>query len=392
MPLSDTLTIMIAARDAAATIERAVRSCLGETSTPILLVDDHCTDHTVAIARRVAGDRLRVIPAPDPGGIPVARQAGLDAVETPFATWLDADDEWVPGRAQRMTRALESGHDVAVDAFDLYDGTSGARLRRLAAPAFLQRPRGAVRLFERNFLPGDSPVGFRVDRFRDAGGYDAAIYGPESYDLLLRAIARGARFTWSDEVGYRIYAYPGSVSRNLARQRAALAMALRKHTYESVRALYVDAGHPRRVAAWALVSMAMFRFDAAAAVQFIDEASPAAADPLEVLEGDGPWPFAEGWRRAFGRGTALLVAGNHDAEALSELLRAESLDPTPEGANNLGVALARAGRRDDAMAAFAQAECRFPGYADARQNAAAAEPSHITTHPLRRLSSRNDYA
>jgi glycosyltransferase involved in cell wall biosynthesis len=389
--MAETLTIMIAARNAAATIERAVRSCLGETATPILLVDDHCTDDTVARARDAAGGMLRVVSAADPGGIPVARQTGLDAVETPFATWVDADDEWVAGRAAYMRAALAGGCDVAVDAFDLHDGASGARLRRLSAPAFLHGERAAVRLFERNFLPGDSPVGFRVDCFRGAGGYDANIFGPESYDLLLRAIANGARFSWSDRVGYRIYAYPGSVSRDLGRQRAALAAALRKHDYAAVRQLYRRAGYSERIAAWALVSMALFRFEPDAALQFIDEASPADADWSAVLEADGPWPYAEGWRRAFARGTALLMAGDHDREALDELARAESLEATAEGANNLGVAMARLGRRVESRDLFAEAGRRFPGYADARRNAASADPAHITTHPLRRLSSRSDY-
>jgi glycosyltransferase involved in cell wall biosynthesis len=390
--MSDPLTIMIAARNAAATIERAVRSCLAETSTPILLIDDHCTDDTVALARAVADDRLRVVAAPDPGGIPVARQAGLDAVETPFATWVDADDEWIAGRAERMRQALLEGYDVVVDAFDLHDGATGERLRRLTAPSFLRTARGAVRLFERNFLPGDSPVGFRVELFRRAGGYDAAIYGPESYDLLLRAIANRARFAWHDAVGYRIYAYPGSVSRNLPRQRAALASALRKHDYAQVSTLYDEAGYPRRVAAWALVTMALFRAEPEAALHYLDAASPAGSDPSEVLEPDGPWPYPEGWRRAFTRGTALLLGGGRDGEALDALTRAESLDrASAETANNLGVALARIGQMDDARAAFARAGDRFPGYADARHNVAAAVPSHVTTHPLRRLSSRTDY-
>ncbi|MGE3957562.1 MAG: glycosyltransferase [Vicinamibacterales bacterium] len=389
--MTDRLTIMMAARNAAATIERAVRSCAGETRVPLLLVDDHSTDDTVALARRAAGGHLRVIQAPDPGGVPVARQAGLDAVETPFATWLDADDEWVPGRMPGMLAALEGGADVAVDAFDLHDGITGARLRTLTAPAFLRRTGGAVRLFERNWLPGDSPVGFRVDRFRAAGGYDAAVYGPESYDLLLRAIAGGARFHWSDRIGYRIYAYPASVSRNIARQRAAIATALGKHGWESIRGLYRAAGYGERIAAWALVSVALFRRQPAEALAFLEEASPTDAPPDEVLEPDGPWPLPEGWRRAFTRGAALLLLGGRDAEAADACAAAEQLDATPEGANNLGVALARLARHDEARAQWEEAGRRFPGYADARVNLSTPGADAITTHPLRRLSSRNDY-
>lgn len=389
--MTDRLTIMIAARNAAATIERAIRSCAGETDAPVLLIDDHSTDDTVPLARAAAGGRLTVVAAPDPGGVPLARQAGLDAVTTPYATWLDADDEWVAGRMAGMQAALDAGHDVVVDDFDLHDGETGAWLRRLSAPPFLRRTGGEVRLFERNWLPGDSPVGFRVAAFREAGGYDPAVFGPESYDLLLRVIARGARFAWHDTVGYRIYAYPSSVSRNIARQRAAVASALRKHPYESVGTLYRQAGYGARVTAWALVSIALFRGEPHEALRFLSEASPVDADPREVLESDGPWPFAEGWRAAFTRGAALLMIGGHDEEALAACRRAEELEPTAEGANNLGVALFRLGRLAEARAAWQTAERLFPGYADARSNVRSASPSAVTTHPLRRLSSRNDY-
>ena len=384
-------TIAIAARNAAVTIERAVASACRETSCPLVLVDDHCTDDTVARARVVAGDRLRVVEAPGPGGVPVARQTGLDAVETEFAAWLDADDEWVPGRAGRLLAPLRAGADVATEAIDLHDGVSGTFLRRLEVPAFIRRETTPARLFERNHLPGDTQVAFRTEVFRAAGGYDAAVYGVESFDLLLRAVAIGARFHCGNDAGYRMYAYPQSVSRNLVRQRAALAMALRKHDYERVRALCRAVGEPERVAAWVLVSMALFRDEPAAALRFLDEASPAAADPTEILEGDGPWPFREGWRRAFQWGTCLLLVGGRDPEAAEELQRAEALEPTPEGANNLGVAWARLGRAAEARDRFAQAETRFPGYLDARLNREAALPARITTHPLRRQASRSEY-
>jgi glycosyltransferase involved in cell wall biosynthesis len=387
------VTILIAARNASATIERAVSSCLKEEEqgARLVLIDDHSTDDTVQKARAVAGSRLRIVRTRDPGGIAMARQAGLDAVETEFAAWLDADDEWVPGRMARLGAMLGAGYDVAVEAIDLFDGPSGAPLRRLTAPAFLRVPGGPVRLFERNFLPGDTQVAFRVSEFREAGGYDPGICGPESFDLLLRAIRRGATFAFGDEVGYRMHAYPGSLSRDVARQSKAIAAALGKHDYADVQQLYRATGHSVRVAAWGLVSMALFRHDVRSALQFLDDASPAGIDPLEVLEPDGPWPLCEGWRRAFHRGTILLLMGHFDGEAEKELRLAEAMDPTPEGANNLGVALMRLGRTREAADRFASAEARFPGYYDARVNAAAAAPSRITTHALRRVPSRNDY-
>jgi glycosyltransferase involved in cell wall biosynthesis len=390
--MSGRLTILIAARNAAATITRAVASCLSETGCPLVLADDGSTDDTVALARNASSGRLRVVRTPAPGGVALARQCALDAVETAYAAWLDADDEWIPGRAARLTGVLDGGCDVAADGIDLHDGPSGRWLRRLEVPGFLQGPGGFARLFERNFLPGDTQVAFRTPVFRDAGGYDPSIRGPESYDLLLRVVRQGGRLGTTAVPGYRMYAYPASLSRDLTRQRQALAAALRKHPYEDVRRLYRDAGHGARIAAWALVMMAQFRADPRAALRYLDEASPADGDPSDVLEPDGAWPFCEGWRRAFHRGTILLALGERTGEASEWLRRAETIQPTAEGANNLGVALARLGQRRQSDACIAAAAARLPGYVDAVLNGAMPSPSRVTTHPLRRRASRSEYS
>ncbi len=385
------LTIIICARDAESTIERAVATVLRETQCRLLLVDDGCRDSTVSRALALSEGRLQVVSTVSPGGIPQARQMGLDACDTEYAAWLDADDEWISGRANRIVEALENGADVYSEAIDLVDGESGSILRRLEVPVFVRMESNPARLFERNYLPGDSQLGFRVAAFREAGGYDPETFGAESFDILLRAIARGANFAFGDKVGYRMVAYPNSVSRNLMRQRASLANALKKHDYEAVRGLCVQAGQPERVAAWVLVSMAVFRGEMQVALRFLDEASPVDADPDEVLEPNGPVPLCEGWRRAFQRGTCLALLGGRDDEAEAELGRAAYLKGSAEVLNNRGVVFARMGRIAEANACWMEALRVYPGYADAKQNLYNPQIGCITTHPLRRQPSRSEY-
>lgn len=387
------MTIGICARNAAGTVERAIASVLPEKDCDILFIDDHCTDDTVARAKALAGNRIKILKVPDPGNVAMARQVALDAMDTEFGAWLDADDEWIPGRAARLTAALKTGFDVAMEPMELFDGPTGKLLRRMDIPSFITREPTPGRLFERNHLPSDATVGFRVECFRKAGGYDGVIGTAENYDILLRAMAHGARFHYgSDVVGYRVYAYPGSLSRQLDKQRAATAAVLRKHSYDDVRRICSKAGYQPRVAAWVLVSMAMFRKEWDAALGFLEEASPANAEPEITLEPDGPWPLKEGWRRAFQRGTILLLQSGRDAEAAGELQKAQAVESTAEGANNLGVALSRLGKKTEALPCFELAEKLFPGYLDPKLNKQGAAPLRITTHPLRRQANRSEYA
>lgn len=384
-PSPTTVTIVICARNASGTIARAVASAAPEPCR-ILLVDDWSTDDTVACARAVAPIEV-VVPARH-GTVAQARQAGLDAVRTPFLLWLDADDECLPGRVARLVDVLQrTDGDIASDGVELADGADGARRGVAAIPSFVRR--APVRLFERMYLPGPGVIAARTAVAR-AIGYDPALHGGEDTDFLLRGLARGARVRLQEEAGYRLYAYPASLSRDRDRQRRMYRQALRKHAYGDVEVLYDAAGVRREITVWALVSIAMFREDHASALTFVDRAERLCAAPDAILEPDGPCRCPERWRVAFYRGTARLLLGDVEG-ASAELRSAREVQDSAEVLNNLGIACLRLGARAEGVALFEQALDRYAGYADARDNLTAAMPTRVTTHPLRIEAARQDY-
>jgi glycosyltransferase involved in cell wall biosynthesis len=382
------ITVTIVARNAEATVARAVRSARAEHPSEILLVDDWSSDATVERARE-ADRSMRVIRPIEHRTLGLARQTGLDAVTTPFGVWLDADDEFLPGRVARLIGALQADRtDAATDSVELVDEAGGAA-RPVVIPAFLRRDPRLTRLFERNYLPAPGPIAFRTDSIRQLG-YDVDLHGSEDVDLLLRSVARGTRWSLLDAIGYRQHSRAGSLSRDLRNQRDMYRRALLKHGYADIRALMLGAGWSSAVAAWALASAAIFRLDFEEADRFVMEAAERGERDETVIEPDGPCPLPEAWRYAFHRGTIALLR-DRPSDAVAWLQRAEACRPTPEAANNLGMALWRDGRRNDSRAWFEEARRRRPGYVDALVNADALEPGRITTHPLRRDRSRDDY-
>ena len=382
-------TILIAARNAAATIGRAVRSARAQGDYRILLVDDHSSDETARIARREVAD-IDVVRPPHHGMLGFTRQFGLDQVCTPYALWLDADDELLPGRTDRLVRAMaETGVDLAFDELELVDGATGISKGTCPIPSFLDRPPYLLRLFERNHLPGVGQVAFRTESAR-AVGYDGELHGPEDIDFVLRALMSGLCATLVREVGYRMYAYPTSVSRQLNHQRAMYRQALRKHAYSDVRFLLERAGASPRVVVWTLVSLALFREELDTALALVDEAADLIDDPYVVDEPDGPCPMPEGWRVAFYRGTLHALRGEF-AAARDALNLPHDIGAEADTANNLGVALAQCGDPHTAREYFEYALRLRPDYLDARLNLESALPDRITTHPLRRVAARADY-
>jgi glycosyltransferase involved in cell wall biosynthesis len=128
-----------------------------------------------------------------------ARNAGVEAAQTPFVAFLDEDDVCLPGRLERQRAALEGtpratmtyGPVIVVDAerrpLAHWNDTNALRLEALVA-------RGTS--FDAVAEIGGplylSATMIRRDGFLAAGGFDAAFDAHEDLDLYLR-LARDNR-------------------------------------------------------------------------------------------------------------------------------------------------------------------------------------------------------
>ena len=363
-------TVVIPAKNAAPTIERAVTSALAERPSAIILIDHASTDGTAERARRTAGAALTAIAAPAEATLGQVRQLGLDAVRTPYGVWLDADDELLHGRVERLLGRLDAdGADFAFDEIDLYSGSTGQRIRPLPIPSFLGE-RQLVRLFERNYLPGPGVPAFRTAAAR-ALGFDAALHGAEDVDVLLRAVAADHRIALVRHVGYRQFAYDGTLSRDLGNQALMMRVVLGKHDPLAVEARFRRAGYHPRTVAWGMVAFLTQRGDYRAALAWVER-------------------LPSGSRREFQRGTLLAALGRHD-EAVAPLEAAFDEAGAPELCNNFGVVLAALNRTVEANSLFADALRQFPEYYDASENLLSERPSRLTLLPLRSDPVRADY-
>jgi cellulose synthase/poly-beta-1,6-N-acetylglucosamine synthase-like glycosyltransferase len=110
------LSVIIPARDEAATLEAAMASKLGETypDLEIVLVDDRSTDATGAIVDRLAATDPRVralhvteLPAGWLGKLNAMRE-GMEAATGELLLFTDADVHFVPGTLARAVAHLEA--------------------------------------------------------------------------------------------------------------------------------------------------------------------------------------------------------------------------------------------------------------------------------------------
>jgi glycosyltransferase involved in cell wall biosynthesis len=95
-------------------VGRAIRSVLSQTfhQLEIIVVDDGSTDHTEDTVRSIEGPITYV--RQENKGPAAARNLGVEKSTGDFIAFLDADDEWLPGRLARCLRPMLEDHTAGM--------------------------------------------------------------------------------------------------------------------------------------------------------------------------------------------------------------------------------------------------------------------------------------
>jgi len=196
-----TVSVIMATYNGRGTVERSVRSLLGQTLPPteIIIVDDGSTDGTPEVLARLQLEipNLRVAGTPDNRGAPAALNLAISMAEGDFLAIADDDDVCLPHRLEVSVELLErSGADMA-------GGQVVGALRwplRFATSRFPTDPAGTAK----RIADGCDPLPHvtmmvRRDGFERFGRYRPSPRG-EDLELMLRWARRGARIVVSPEV------------------------------------------------------------------------------------------------------------------------------------------------------------------------------------------------
>ena len=121
LPGTALVTVVVPAYNRATTIERCLRSVLGQTYRhwEVVVVDDGSTDATTELTRRMAREdpRIRLVEHPQRQGAQAARNTGIREARGEWIAFLDSDDEFLPHSLEsRLRLAIEEGREVVHSA------------------------------------------------------------------------------------------------------------------------------------------------------------------------------------------------------------------------------------------------------------------------------------
>jgi glycosyltransferase involved in cell wall biosynthesis len=227
--MTPAVSVVMAARNAAATIADAMDSVVGQTfrDWELLVVDDGSTDETAEIVQQLAASdpRVRLLVGPA-GGAARARNLAIEAARGRWLAILDADDVAVPSRLERQVARMERERDLfALASLAHLFVTPGrsegvSAFNRPTAREDLHRFRETGELL----VFCNSSLLFDTDAVRNLGGYDQRFVPSEDAELVNRAVFRDGRAVLlvpEPLVWYRITA-SGLSTQGLSHQRMVL--------------------------------------------------------------------------------------------------------------------------------------------------------------------------
>ncbi len=176
-----TVSVIIPAYNAGLWIQRAIESCLAQTSQPleIIVVDDGSSDDTAAIAASFSPS-VQLVRQPNAGPAAARNQAARLA-QGEWLGFLDADDYWFPDKLHVQLQP-EISPDIAV-LYTLFNTHNGS-----PEPPEV----GFKELWDYNWI-GISSTLVRRTAFEAVGGFRETLRAVEDYNLWLRLAAEGWR-------------------------------------------------------------------------------------------------------------------------------------------------------------------------------------------------------
>ncbi|MCL1474290.1 glycosyltransferase family 2 protein [Argonema antarcticum] len=183
------VSVIIPAYNAEKTILETIQSLQQQTFSDFeaIVINDGSTDSTVELLSKIEDGRLKVF-SYENGGLPVARNRGIDRATGEYITFIDADDLWTPDKLELQLAALQQHPEAGV----AYSWT--AFINEKSEFLYAWEPlyyEGNVypELLIRNFISSGSNILARKQFIETAGKFDPNLKSAEDWDYYIRLAA-----------------------------------------------------------------------------------------------------------------------------------------------------------------------------------------------------------
>jgi glycosyltransferase involved in cell wall biosynthesis len=225
------ITVVIPAHNAEQTLGKALNSVFSQSYNrlEIIVVNDGSTDRTCQILNSCSDPRLKVINTDRCGGASAARNKAIDVAAGDLIAFLDADDEWLPGKLEKQIALYRSGDYVLICSASNEIAPDGTDIGDTCGDVPVVTGYSAWKTLLGDTFVHTSTVLTSRSAMRRIEGFDAELKIGEDQDVWIKLALLG-------QVGYvyeslaRIHVRTGSLSRtNSAQEFIYTLPMIRRH-------------------------------------------------------------------------------------------------------------------------------------------------------------------
>lgn len=231
-------------------LPRAVDSVLSQTfnNLEVIIVDDHSTDQTLAIAKKLIGQdsRVRYHRLKKNQGAPKARNVGIGLAKGEYIGLLDDDDNWRPDKLELQVKKFDN---LSQEVGLLYGGYK-INFTDKNIKNIVKMPRHRGWIFDdllKKCLIGSPTVLVRKKAFDQVGLFDLKLKSCQDWDMWLR-IAQEFKVDYVGEVVADYYLRSdGQISRNFSSQVQGRKRIFNKYQKQLAKQPKVMADHIKTI-------------------------------------------------------------------------------------------------------------------------------------------------
>lgn len=227
------IAVVMPVYNRAATVERAIRSVLGQdfSDFELIVVDDGSKDDTVSVIEAIDDPRLKLVRQAANAGSNAARNRGIREARAPLIAFLDSDDAYLPHKLGFVMRrfAERPELEVLLDSFikQFPAGDPRPPVSRVN-PVIDDTAEFVKALFNRRLWKATPAISVRRDAAIRAGLFDETLKRRQDFDFLIRACA-AAQCASTDQVTWTKTWMPGAISDDLRTFAPATIELCRRH-------------------------------------------------------------------------------------------------------------------------------------------------------------------
>lgn len=274
------VSIIMPVYNSARYLSEAIESCLDQTyrKFELIIIDDGSNDDSKEIIEfywRKYPDKIKVHFFQKNQGAAAARNKGIKMARGDYLVFADSDDIQDKERIQQIIESIKRDKvDMVFNNCLMIDENGQSLGKDLGFPEILNNSNGLLLSLQRNYFWTSLAI-VKNDRLVY---FDESLMRSEDYDLFLKLLFHGWKFTFIKEplVKYRIHS--GNKSSDYEKARKATIKILNKYPVENLYTKLKEKGHPEKDIYITFGIMSIIKKEYDNAVDYLNKAKDMAGD------------------------------------------------------------------------------------------------------------------